>query len=91
LHQWNFLFLIGAMLAMFAVKLLNRIQETGEVEKDFVVKLLRSNILNSIKENLIISYMIHLPSTVSTRIKKTVVSLNDKISSTSEDSKRERA
>jgi MFS family permease len=91
LHQWNFLFLIGATLAMFAVRLLNRIQETGEVEKDFVVKLLRSNILNSIKENFIISYMIHLPSTVSTRIRKTVISLNDKISSPTEDSKSKRA
>jgi len=91
LHQWNFLFLIGAILAMLAVKLLSRIQETGEVEKDFVVKLLRSNIKNSITENFIISYMMHLPTTVSTRIKKTVVSLNDKIPPTSENSKSERA
>jgi MFS family permease len=78
LHQFNFLFLIGAMLAMLSVKLLSRVKETGEVEKDFVVKLLRGDIKNSIKENFITSYLIYWPVTVSTRIKKTVISLYDK-------------
>jgi MFS family permease len=75
LHQFNFLFLIGALLAMCAIRLLNRVKETGEVEKDLVVKLLRSNIKNSITDNFVISYLIHWPVTVSTRIKKKVFSM----------------
>jgi MFS family permease len=77
LHQWNFLFLIGALLALCSIKLLKRIKETGEVEKDIVVKILRSDIRNSFKDNFIISYLIHLPVTVSTKIKRTVISLQD--------------
>jgi len=75
LHQFNFLFLIGALLAMCAIRLLSRVKETGEVEKDLVVKLLRSNIKNSITDNFVISYLIHWPVTVSTRIKKKVFSM----------------
>lgn len=78
LHQWNFLFLIGAALAMLSVKLLKPVKETGEVEKDFVVKLLRSDIKNSIKENFLISHLIHWPVTVSTRIRKRVIALYEK-------------
>ena len=77
LNQWNFLFLIGALLATFAIRLLKRVRETGEGEKDLVVKLLRSDIRNSIKDNFIISYLIQWPATVSTRIKQ-VISLQDK-------------
>ncbi|HEY6976474.1 MAG TPA: hypothetical protein VH396_09290, partial [Chitinophagaceae bacterium] len=77
LHQWNFLFLIGAALAAVAIRLLKRVQERGEVEKDLVVKLLRSDIRNSIKDNFIISYLIQWPAIFSTRIKN-VISLQDK-------------
>jgi len=77
LHQWNFLFLIGALLAAIAIRLLKRVRETGEVEKDLVVKLLRSNIRNSIKDNFIISYLVQWPVTFSMRIKQ-VISLQDK-------------
>jgi len=77
LHQFNFLFLIGALLAMCAIKLLRRVEEKGEVEKDFVVKLLRSNIKNSFKDNFVISYLIQWPVVVSTRIKKKVFSIEE--------------
>lgn len=77
LHQWNFLFLIGALLALCSIKLLNRVKETGEVEKDIVVKILRSDIKNNLKDNFIISYLIQLPESVSTKIKRTVISLQD--------------
>jgi hypothetical protein len=53
------------------------VQETGEVEKDLVVKLLRSNIRTSIKDNFIISYLIQWPLIFSMRIKQ-VISLQDK-------------
>ena len=70
LGQWNFLFLIGALLALFSIKLLKRVQETGEVEKTLVVKVLRSDLRNSLKENFVVSYLINWPVTVSARIKK---------------------
>jgi len=70
LGQWNFLFLIGALLALISIKLLKRVQETGEVEKTFVVKVLRSDLRNSLKENFVVSYLINWPVTVSARIKK---------------------
>ncbi len=89
LHQWNFLFLIGALLAMFAIRLLKRVQETGEVEKDFVVKLLRSNLKNSLKDNFIISYLMQWPSTVSTRIKQ-VISLQERKYLSDEEEKTEK-
>ena len=70
LGQWNFLFLIGALLALFSIKLLKRVQETGEVEKTLVVKVLRSDLRNSLTENFVVSYLINWPVTVSARIKK---------------------
>ena len=70
LHQWNFLFLIGALIALLSIKLLKRVQETGEIEKDFVVKVLRSDLRNSLKENFIVSYLMQWPGSVSSRIKK---------------------
>ena len=92
LHQWNFLFLIGAMLAMLSIRLLNRVKETGEVEKDFVVKLLRSDIKNSIKENFIISYLIQWPVTVSAKLKKVILMQDEKPSpNSSEEDKEKRA
>jgi MFS family permease len=89
LHQWNFLFLIGALLAMLAIRLLKRVQETGEVEKDFVVKLLRSDIRNSIKDNFIISYLMQWPFTVSSKIKQ-VISLQEKKDSSSQEHTKEK-
>ena len=62
-------------------QILNRVQETGEVEKDLVVKLLRSDIRNSIKDNFIISYLMQWPATVSMKIKQ-VGSLQEKKDST---------
>lgn len=88
LHQWNFLFLIGALLGLLAIRLLKRVQETGEVEKDYVVKILRSHLKNSIKENFIISHLMHLPVSVTTRIRKRVVSLYDRKSQLSIETKK---
>ena len=91
LHQWNFLFLIGALLATFAIRLLKRVRETGEVEKDLVVKLLRSDIRNSIKDNFIISYLIQWPATVSTRIKQVILLQEKKDLSAGEQNEEKRA
>ena len=58
------------MIALLSIKLLKRVQETGEIEKDFVVKVLRSDLKNSLKENFIVSYLMQWPGSVSSRIKK---------------------
>jgi len=67
LHQWNFLFIIGALLALIAVQLLSRVREKGEVEKDKVVRILRSSIKNSIKDYYVIGTLLdwheHVTST----------------------------
>lgn len=58
LHEWNFLFLIGAFLAFVALELLVQVKEVGEVEKDEVVRVLRSNIKNSLKDSFLIGHLI---------------------------------
>jgi MFS family permease len=59
LHQWNFLFAIGAILAFIAVELLFRVKEVGEVEKDVVVRVMRSNLKSNLKEAFLIGQMIN--------------------------------
>lgn len=58
LHQWNFLFLIGAILAFVAIEWLVRVKETGEVEKNEVVRIMRSSIRNNLKEYFLIGHLI---------------------------------
>lgn len=60
LHEWNFLFLIGAFIAIIAVQLLSRVKEVGEVEKDVVVRVMRSSIRASLKESFLIGNIINL-------------------------------
>jgi MFS family permease len=64
LHEWNFLFLIAAVLGFVAVELLINVKETGEVEKDVVVRMMRSSIRNNLKEYFIISQLVSLHETV---------------------------
>lgn len=58
LHEWNFLFLTGAALAFIALELLVAVKETGEVEKDEVVKIMRSSVRNNLKEYFLIGHLI---------------------------------
>lgn len=59
LNEWNFLFLIGAFLAFIALQLLSRVKEVGEVEKDVVVRIMRSSIKNNLKDNFVIGNLIN--------------------------------
>src|SRR3954447_19511190 len=70
LHGWNFLFVIGAFLAFIALQLLLPVKELGEVEKDVVVRILRSNIKNRLKESFIIGNLINLGEQVLAIIKR---------------------
>jgi MFS family permease len=58
LHDMNFLFLIGAVLAFISLEMLIRVKEVGEVEKDVVMKIMRSSIKNNLKEYYVIGDLI---------------------------------
>src|SRR5687768_3014134 len=51
LHSWNFLFVIGGLLAILSLQLLKRVQEKGEVRKDVVVGEMRLAFKTKLKEN----------------------------------------
>ncbi len=58
LHEFNFLFLIGAFLAFIALEFLVAVKETGEVEKDVVMKMMRGNIKSNLKEHYLIGHFV---------------------------------
>jgi MFS family permease len=58
LHDWNFLFLIGAFLAFLALELLVQVKEVGEVEKEQVVRIMRTNIKSNLKDYFLIGTLI---------------------------------
>ncbi|NML22034.1 MFS transporter [Pseudoflavitalea sp. G-6-1-2] len=60
LHEWNFLFLIGAALAFISLEFLGQVKETGEVEKDEVIRVMRSSIRNNLKDYFLIGQLIGL-------------------------------
>jgi MFS family permease len=59
LHEWNFLFAIGAILAFISLEFLVPVKEVGEVEKNQVVKVMRSSIRNSLKDAFVIGQLIN--------------------------------
>jgi len=64
LHEWNFLFAFGALLALIAVNRLTRVKETGEVEKDMVVRIMRSTIRHNLKQSFLIGNLMTGYSTI---------------------------
>jgi len=58
LHSWNFLFLIGAGLALVALQLLNAVTERGEVDRDKLRRLVRHTIKSNLKETFLIGDII---------------------------------
>ena len=70
LHQWNFLFVIGAVLAFIALQLLVRVKEKGEVEKDIVRRIMRSSIKSTVKDYFIIGRLLDVREQVKTQFGK---------------------
>lgn len=58
LHEWNFLFLIAAVVAFIAAEFLLAVKETGEVDKDEVIKVMRKTIRNNLKETFFIGTLV---------------------------------
>ncbi|RPD42182.1 MFS transporter [Chitinophaga barathri] len=59
LQDFSFLFLFGALLALIAVNRLGRVKETGEVEKDVVVRIMRSTLRHNLKESFLIGNLMN--------------------------------
>jgi hypothetical protein len=60
LHEWGFLFLISALIAVLSLEWLAAVREKGEAEKDLVVRIMRSNLRNNLKDYFIIGNLINL-------------------------------
>jgi len=58
LHDWNFLFLIGAFFAFIAMELLAQVKEKGEVEKEQVKRIMRTSFRNSLRDYFLIGHLI---------------------------------
>lgn len=57
-QEYNFLFLIGAIFVFVAIELLVGVKEKGEVEKDEVVRMMRTSIRSNLKEYFLIGHLI---------------------------------
>jgi MFS family permease len=79
LHEFKFLFLIAAGLSLIAVELLVQVKETGEVEKDVVKKMIRSNIKSNLREYFLIGQLIDLHDAFRNLIRKRLPGKKDKI------------
>lgn len=58
LNGFNFLFLIGAFLALIALELLVHVNEVGEVQKDLVRRIIRRTFTSNLKDFFIIETLI---------------------------------
>lgn len=72
LHEWNFLFLIGAALALISLQFLVAVQERGEVEKEKVRRLVRHSIRTNLKETFLIGDVIQWHEQLRTLVRRRI-------------------
>ena len=70
LHQWNFLFLIGAFIALIALQILIGVREKGEVENEEILRIMRGNIKNNLKEYFLIGQIITWGGSIKEKFRK---------------------
>jgi MFS family permease len=73
LQGWNYFFIIGGLLALVSLRFLNRVQESGEIDKGRAVTFLRARVRNRLEESLgrHLAYGLFLPADlVRRRVKK---------------------
>jgi len=58
LHGWNFLFVIGAFFALFALNQLSYVKELGEIHKNTVRRIMRTTIRNNLRDYFLIGDII---------------------------------
>jgi MFS family permease len=75
LQGWNYFFIIGGLLALVSLRFLNRVQESGEINKARAVTLIRARVRSQLEERLgrQLAYGLFLPADIiRRRIKKRV-------------------
>jgi MFS family permease len=72
LQGFNFLFLIGAFLALLALELLVHVQEIGEVDTSLARRILRKNFRTNVKDFFVIDTLISWHSHVWEAIRKRI-------------------
>jgi MFS family permease len=70
LHGWNFLFLIGALVAFIAMEFLFQVKEQGEVEKDQVKRIMRTSVRNTLRDYFLIGHLVIWQEHLWTAIKR---------------------
>jgi MFS family permease len=76
LHNWSFLFVIGGVLAIAALRTLKKVKEEGEIEKVVAVAEIRVDFKNRLKEKITMQSIVSLlllPVTYPVALKKRVV------------------
>lgn len=74
LHEWNFLFLIGALLALLSLRLLAKVQEEGEVGHSIVKRIMKTRFKSDLKESFIIGNIVVWHSMLKAILKRKKVS-----------------
>jgi MFS family permease len=69
LHEWNFLFLIGAVFTLVAIQLLPRVKESGEVSKKIVTKIMRKSIRSNLRDYFVIDIVLNWHSALTNLLK----------------------
>lgn len=69
LHEWNFLFLIGAVLTLLAIQLLPRVREAGEVNKSIVKRIMRTSLRSNLRDFFVIDILLNWHSALTTMLK----------------------
>jgi len=72
LHEWNFLFLIGAGMALISLQWLVGVKEPGEVEKERVVRMMRTNLRTNLKDYFLIGDIIGWHEQLRAMLKKKI-------------------
>jgi len=69
LHEWNFLFLIGAVLMVIALQFLPRVREAGEVHKSVVKRIMRTSLRSNLRDYFVIDVLINWHSSLNNMLK----------------------
>lgn len=69
LHEWNFLFLIGAVLTLIAIQLLPRVREAGEVNKSIVKRIMRTSLRSNLRDFFVIDIILNWQSALTGMLK----------------------
>jgi len=70
LHEWNFLFLIAALLAFISVRWLGKVQENGEVSPQLVKRIMKKRFRAGLKESLLVGNIITLHTQLKQIVKR---------------------